>query len=81
MKKIWRQSAIFAFAFAPLLVFAGGDEVVVVYNSRVPESKAVAEYYAKARHVPPKQIYGFAMTTNEEMSRAEFNDSLQSPLA
>jgi uncharacterized protein (TIGR03790 family) len=81
MKNFWRQSAIFIFAFAPLLAEAGGDEVVVVYNSRVPESKAVAEYYAKARQVPAKQIFGFAMTTNEEMSRAEFRDTLQSPLA
>ena len=33
------------------------------------------------RQVPEKQIYGFALTTNEEMSRAEFHDSLQMPLA
>ena len=38
---------------------AGGDEVVVVYNSRVPESKAVAEYYAQVRQVPEKQILRF----------------------
>ena len=59
-------------AAAPLLARAGGDEVVVIYNSRMPESKAVAEYYARMRQVPEKQIYGFALTTNEEMSRAEF---------
>jgi uncharacterized protein (TIGR03790 family) len=68
-------------AAAPLLVHAGGDEVVVVYNSRVPESKAVAEYYSRMRQVPEKQIYGFELTTNEEMSRAEFHDTLQLPLA
>jgi uncharacterized protein (TIGR03790 family) len=45
------------------------------------ESKAVAEHYAQARQVPQKQIYGFKLTTNEEMSRAEFRDSLQLPLA
>jgi uncharacterized protein (TIGR03790 family) len=32
------------------------------------------------RQVPEKQIYGFALTGNEEMSRAEFRDSLQKPL-
>ena len=58
-----------------------GDEVIVVYNTRVPESKAVAEYYAKRRHVPAGQIFGFALTTNLDMSRAEFRDSLQKPLA
>ena len=68
-------------AAAPLLARAGGDEVVVIYNSRVPESKSVAEHYAQMRQVPEKQIYGFELTTNEEMSRVEFHESLQSPLA
>jgi uncharacterized protein (TIGR03790 family) len=58
-----------------------GDEVVVVYNSRVPLSKAVAEYYAEQRHVPKNQILGFDMSSSEDMSRAEFRDSLQRPLA
>lgn len=66
---------------APWLVRAGGDEVVVIYNSRVPESKAVAEHYAAARHVPPKQIFGFGLTTNEVITRADFADFLQKPLA
>ncbi len=73
--------AILSAVLAPLLAWAGGDEVVVVYNKRMPESKSVAEYYAKARQVPKKQIYGFAMTTNEVMSREEFRDTLQLPLA
>ena len=75
------RSTVFIFALSPLLVRAGGDEVVLIYNSRVPESKAVAEHYAALRLVPEKQIYGFDLTTNEEMSRAEFRDSLQLPLA
>jgi len=66
---------------APLIARAGGDEVVVVYNLNVPESKAVADHYAELRQVPARQIYGFTLTTNEEMSRAEFRDSLQLPLA
>jgi len=82
MKKNLIQLACFVFALAPVLVRAsGGDEVVVIYNSRAPESKVVAEHYAQVRGVPKNQIYGFAMTTNEEMLRAEFRDSLQLPLA
>jgi uncharacterized protein (TIGR03790 family) len=64
----------------PLLAQAGGDEVVVLYNSRVPESKQVAEHYAALRQVPGKQIFGFALTTNEIISRADFTDFLQKPL-
>ena len=81
MKKIRGQFVVFLFALAPLFAKAGGDEVVVIYNTRVPESKPVAEYYAKARHIPKNQIYGFRMTTNEVMSRDEFRTSLKSPLA
>ena len=65
----------------PLPARAGGNEVVVLYNSRMPESKAVADHYARLRQVPAKQIFGFALTTNEVMSRADFMDSLQLPLA
>jgi uncharacterized protein (TIGR03790 family) len=81
MRLFWARFTVFVFALAPLLVRAGGDEVVEVYNKYVPESKAVAEYYAKLRHVPARQIYGFTLTTNEQMSRDEFRDSLQLPLA
>ncbi len=58
-----------------------GDEVVVIYNSRLPESKALADFYARKRVVPPQQILGFNMTDGEEMSREEFRNELQRPLA
>jgi uncharacterized protein (TIGR03790 family) len=58
-----------------------GNDVVVVYNTRVPESKEIAEYYAQRRAVPKDHLFGFSMTTNQEMSRIEFRESLQSPLA
>ncbi|SPE54983.1 conserved exported hypothetical protein [Verrucomicrobia bacterium] len=58
-----------------------GDEVIVVYNSVVPESKQVAEHYAERRQVPAGQVFGYPMTTNEIITRAEFRDTLQLPLA
>lgn len=58
-----------------------GDEVIVIYNTRVPESKGVADYYAARRHVPTNQIFGFALTGEDDMSRTEFRDALQKPLA
>jgi len=61
--------------------FGGGDEVVVVYNSRLPESKDVADHYAEMRSVPANQVLGFDLSTNEEVSREEFRDMLQRPLA
>ena len=53
----------------------------MVYNSRVPGSKEVAEYYAQKRQVPTNQVFGFDLTSEEAMSRAEYRDSLQDPLA
>ncbi|HUA68684.1 MAG TPA: TIGR03790 family protein [Candidatus Saccharimonadales bacterium] len=81
MKLIGIKLTILVLVFAPLLARANGNEVVVVYNKRMPGSKSVAEYYAKERHVPRQQIFGFSMTTNEVMSREEFRDKLQMPLA
>jgi len=57
-----------------------GDQVIVVYNSAVPESRAVALHYAERRQVPPSQIFGFKLSTGAEMSRAEYRDLLQQPL-
>src|SRR5947207_7114118 len=58
-----------------------GDEVIMLFNTRVPDSKGVAEHYAQLRLVPTNQIFGFDLSTNEDFSRAEFRDSLQKPLA
>ena len=68
-------------ALIPTSTLANGEEVVVVYNARVPESKAVAEYYARRREVPKEQVFGFKLPTSETISRAEFRDNLQRPLA
>jgi uncharacterized protein (TIGR03790 family) len=73
--------AILLAVLAPFLVRAGGDEVVVVYNRNMPESRAVADYYARLRHVPEKQIYGFDLPITEVMSRNGFRHWLQLPLA
>ena len=57
-----------------------GDEVVVIYNSRMPESRDLAFYYAQRRDVPTNQVFGFDLPTTEAMKRAEFYDDLQKPL-
>src|SRR5207249_1584845 len=58
-----------------------GDEVVVVYNTRVPESKGVAEHYAEVRQVPPAQVLGFDLPGIETISRTDYRDRLEKPLA
>jgi len=57
-----------------------GDEVVVIYNRRVPESKSLAEYYAGRRQVPANQVLAFDLPETETMTRSEFQEQLQKPL-
>lgn len=71
---------VFAGTLAPAPVHADGNEVIVIYNSRMPESKSVAEHYAQRRQVPKSQVFGFELTTAPDISRAEFRDALQKPL-
>jgi uncharacterized protein (TIGR03790 family) len=65
----------------PALALLVGNEVVVVYNRKVPESEQVARHYAKARRIPENQIIGLDLGTNEVMSRAEYEGELAKPLA
>jgi uncharacterized protein (TIGR03790 family) len=81
MKILGIKFTVLLVALAPWLAHAGGDEVVVIYNNRMPGSKLVAEHYAQMRHVPEAQVYGFDLPVTEEMTRAEFRDQLQFPLA
>ena len=57
-----------------------GDSVAVIYNSRLPESRDLAFYYAQRREVPTNQVFGFDLPVTETMTRAEFRDQLLKPL-
>jgi uncharacterized protein (TIGR03790 family) len=70
------------FAIASLGARASGpgDQVVVIYNTRVPESKDVADHYVEIRDVPTNQVFGLDLSPDEEISRTEFEVTLQRPL-
>ena len=76
----WGGWAATAGLCSTLLAARQGEEVVVVYNSRLPESKQLAFYYAQHREVPSNQVFGFDLPATETMTRAEFRDQLQKPL-
>jgi uncharacterized protein (TIGR03790 family) len=82
MNKLMAMAAVFIAAGTSELKAANpGDEVIVVYNTRVPESKAVAEHYAALRSVPSDQVFGFNLSTGDDMPRSEYRDKLEKPLA
>jgi uncharacterized protein (TIGR03790 family) len=66
--------------FCAVVARGQGDEVAVIYNTRVPESRDVAEHYAEVRHVPVEQVLGMDLTDKETINREEFHDRLQEPL-
>ncbi len=54
--------------------------VAVLYNSAQPESKKLAETYAAAREIPEENLIGLPLAAAEEISRADFNKTLRTPL-
>jgi uncharacterized protein (TIGR03790 family) len=54
--------------------------VVVVYNQAVPESKALAEYYARRRGIDPSHIVRLTCSADEEIDRDTYDQQLAEPL-
>jgi len=53
---------------------------VVIYNRAVPESRALAKYYAEKRGIPFRQVLGLVCSIDEEISRTEYLSTIQKPL-
>src|SRR5688572_28244411 len=80
MKKILILFGIFVTGICFSQTKETGDAVLLVYNSRMPESKEVALHYAERRNVPKNQIVGFDLPISEAMTRAEYLTLLEKPL-
>ena len=78
--KLSKILVTFAGCLLPVALLAGGDEVVVVYNTKMAESKALAIYYARKRDVPERQIIGLPLSQFESITRKEYLETLQKPL-
>ena len=57
------------------------DEVVIVFNEELAESKDLAKTYAKARGIPSDNLFGLKVPDTDEISRADFNSLIRDPLA
>jgi uncharacterized protein (TIGR03790 family) len=55
-------------------------EVVVLVNKNVPESKAIAKHYLKARGIPAENVVTLDLSKGEDMSRKEYDEKLVPPL-
>lgn len=78
----WLATGLLALAAAPSPAqpTAAGGDVIVVFNSRMPVSRDVAEHYARRRGVPPAQVIGLDLPVTEAISRADYLNQLHKPL-
>jgi uncharacterized protein (TIGR03790 family) len=56
------------------------EDLIVVFNVNVPESRQVAEYYARKRHIPKENLVGVKVSRGEDMTRQEYDQQLLPPL-
>jgi len=53
---------------------------IIIYNRAEPESAGLARFYAQARHIPNDHIVGLDCSTEEEISRKEYDETIAEPL-
>ena len=53
---------------------------LVVFNTRDPDSRGLAEYYAEQRNIPREQVVGLDCPIDEEITREQYTDTIQTPL-
>lgn len=85
----WRFSSVLALAAAVCIPESGAVSArpsreaaatLVVFNTRAPESRALADYYAKRRHIPQEHIIGLDCPLEEEITREQYTDTIETPL-
>jgi uncharacterized protein (TIGR03790 family) len=72
-----------ALGFHGLFAGSPGEDAsatVVIYNATDPESKELADFYCSARSIDPTHQIALSTTNAEEISRADFNVSIATPL-
>ena len=72
-----------------LLLISGGlalaadslpSATIVVYNSDVPESVALAKFYAQKRGIPRDHLVALRCPVDEEITRGQYDKSIRDPL-
>ena len=56
------------------------DATLVIFNTRDPESRALAEYYAERRRIPADQVVGLDCALEEEITRRQYTETIEQPL-
>jgi uncharacterized protein (TIGR03790 family) len=65
---------------APAVRALGPEDVWIVVNKNVPDSRAVADYYCEKRGVPKDHVVALDLPAGEDVSRGDYNDKVAGPL-
>jgi uncharacterized protein (TIGR03790 family) len=71
----------FALLVIPILLHGQAPEsVLIVINQPSALSRKIGEYYAERRRIPASNICRLNASTDEEISRSDFNDQIARPI-
>ena len=71
----------FALLVSPILLRGQTpDSVLIVVNQPSALSRKIGEYYAERRRIPASNICRLNASTEEEISRSDFNDQIANPI-
>ncbi len=56
------------------------ENVAVLYNSQIAESKDLAEFYARARKIPLQNLVGLDLPASDAITRKDYDTTLRDPL-
>jgi uncharacterized protein (TIGR03790 family) len=54
--------------------------LLVVYNTNDPDSPGLAHYYATRRNIPAERVLAISCPITEEITRAQYDDTIRSPI-
>ncbi|MBV6432101.1 MAG: hypothetical protein IANPNBLG_02237 [Bryobacteraceae bacterium] len=75
------HSVFLACVFALSLQAQKPENVLIAANRQSPVSKSIAEYYARARHIPQSNVVYLDTTPGEQISRQVYNQQIAAPIA
>ncbi len=80
MRSIILTAVLLVGAFLRTLGAPPPAAVVILYNSSVADSKALAGFYSKARGIPSENLIGLSMPTDATISREDYEALIARPL-
>ena len=56
------------------------ESVAILYNSDIPESRKLAEFYQEQRGIPAGNLIALPMPRTQDISRADYRKTIEAPL-